>query len=321
MKKHLMVVAVLGAVAWGAVARAADAPATQPKTEAHSITIYSGGGRADYTAGSSGNGQVMVRANSGGGGGGSGVSFGNGAMKMKMEKAAWLGVMTSPAPEALLKQLKIKCGLLVQEVIPDSPASKAGLKPDDLLEKIDDQLLVNPAQLQSLVQMHNPGDSVALSVMHEGDRRTVPLTLVEHEVARVSEFGGSWSGNTFEPDSVMPRFLTNGGPGGIHPRPGSNIVSHFESRMDDGKYALTLVRQGDSRVLTINDASATGSLPITSTYQGNSRVLTINDASGKQIFQGPVDTAEQQAKIPADLQGRFHEMLKMQDMTEKPAKP
>ena len=67
--------------------------------------------------------------------------------------------------------------------------------------------------------------------------------------------------------------------------------------MDDGKYALTLVRQGDSRV------------------------LTINDASGKQIFQGPVDTAEQQGKIPADLQGRFHEMQKMQDMTEKPAKP
>ena len=58
------------------------------------------------------------------------------AAQGKTEKAAWLGVATSRPPLALLKQLKIKSGLVVDEVIPGSPAELAGLKPQDVIEKL-----------------------------------------------------------------------------------------------------------------------------------------------------------------------------------------
>jgi hypothetical protein len=298
MKKHLILAAVLGVAAYGSGVHAEDVPSTQPaQTEEFRVGGGSGGGGGSgFASGSSGNGPIMIRANGTGPGA---MSFSSVPMKMRMEKSAWLGVMTSPAPEAMLKQLKLKCGLVVVEVIPDSPAAQAGLKRDDLLEKMDDQLLVNPAQFQSLVHMHNPGESAGFTLLHEGDRREATVKFVEHEVPIAPEFGGSFSGGgEFNPTTGMPFFVrVLNGPTTLHARPGSGIIGHFESRMDDGKFALTLDRQGDSRV------------------------LTIKDASGKEIFNGPVDTAEQQAKIPADLQARFHEMQKMQEMTGRPGKP
>ena len=51
-------------------------------------------------------------------------------------------------------------------------AENAGLKLYDILLKLDDQLLINPDQLKTLVQMRNPGERISLSVL----RQSKPIT-------------------------------------------------------------------------------------------------------------------------------------------------
>ena len=47
-------------------------------------------------------------------------------------------------------------GLVVEFVADKSPATEAGLKPEDVLEKLNDQLLVNSEQLAVLVIFERP---------------------------------------------------------------------------------------------------------------------------------------------------------------------
>ena len=69
----------------------------------------------------------------------------------------------------------------MDEVVPGSPADKAGLKQFDLIQKLDDQLLVDERQLSVLVHSHKPGETVTLAVIREGKPHTLKATLGEHE--------------------------------------------------------------------------------------------------------------------------------------------
>ena len=50
------------------------------------------------------------------------------------------------------------------------------------------------------------------------------------------------------------------------------------------------------------------------------KMLTAKDAQGKLLFNGPVDTAAEKTKIPAQVRERF-EKLENQDLPEIPAAP
>jgi hypothetical protein len=71
----------------------------------------------------------------------------------------------------------------VDEVMPDSPARAAGLKPHDILVKFEAQQLANMEQLMSLVRAHQKGDVVNLTVITGGKETQVPITLGERMVA------------------------------------------------------------------------------------------------------------------------------------------
>jgi len=88
---------------------------------------------------------------------------------------AYLGVYTSRLDQGLSHQLGLPPGahLRVDRVAQGSPAENAGLKLYDILLKLDDQLLINPDQLKTLVQMRNPGERISLSVL----RQSKPLTV------------------------------------------------------------------------------------------------------------------------------------------------
>jgi hypothetical protein len=105
------------------------------------------------------------------------------ASRGKAEKVTFLGIGASPAPPVLTHQLHLPAGfgLVVDEVVPDGPADKAGLKQFDLIQKFDDQLLVDDRQLTALVHSHKPGETVALTVIRQGDPLTLKAKLAEHE--------------------------------------------------------------------------------------------------------------------------------------------
>ena len=74
--------------------------------------------------------------------------------KQKLEKGSYIGLATAPIPNVLRDQLKLAngSGLVVERVEPASPAETAGMKVSDIIQKLDDQVLINPHQFGVLVR-------------------------------------------------------------------------------------------------------------------------------------------------------------------------
>jgi len=78
------------------------------------------------------------------------------AAEDQREGSVWLGIAVSEStPE----------GLVVRMVLPDSPAAKAGLSPGDRVLRLDDQILCNREQLQTLLARYEDGQQVSLRVV------------------------------------------------------------------------------------------------------------------------------------------------------------
>nr|WP_120492109.1 trypsin-like peptidase domain-containing protein [Corynebacterium lactis] len=86
-----------------------------------------------------------------------------------------------PAIGAHIDTRPVTNGALVREVTPGSPAEKAGLKPGDVITKLDDRSLDNGVALIAAIRSHRIGDSVTLTVTDDkgGNERTVDVTLAE----------------------------------------------------------------------------------------------------------------------------------------------
>jgi serine protease Do len=77
-------------------------------------------------------------------------------------------------------------GVVVSDVIEDSPADKAGLKPYDVIVEFEGQKVTNSNEFRNHVAMIAPGTEVELVVLREGERKRVEVELTE----RPKEFGG-----------------------------------------------------------------------------------------------------------------------------------
>jgi hypothetical protein len=94
----------------------------------------------------------------------------------------YIGVMTREVSPELRSQFSLPdgFGIMVDEVMPDSPAEHAGIKTHDILLKFEDQQLVNMDQLMLLVRAKKKGDVVNLTVISGGQEKQVSVTLGEH---------------------------------------------------------------------------------------------------------------------------------------------
>ena len=98
-------------------------------------------------------------------------------------RSTWMGVAADEVSEELRAQLPIEsgAGLIVRSVIPDSPAAAANLQKNDVLLKLDDQLLTNPQQLRTLVGAKKDGDIVKVTYLRRGQESTTDVKLAMHE--------------------------------------------------------------------------------------------------------------------------------------------
>ena len=105
-----------------------------------------------------------------------------GLRKVKFEPKTYtqLGVHVSKTGKTLQKHLRMSpgTGLIVDHVIANSPATKK-LEELDILVKMDDQLLINEEQLTTLVRNHAAGDEVEFTVIRDGEKKRVNVTLTE----------------------------------------------------------------------------------------------------------------------------------------------
>jgi predicted metalloprotease with PDZ domain len=88
--------------------------------------------------------------------------------------------MQALTPE-LKNRLKVEAdkGVVLTEVVPDSPAAKAGLKPDDVITSMGDKAVANPAELRRAIQEAGPGKEVTLKFARGNDKREVKALLGE----------------------------------------------------------------------------------------------------------------------------------------------
>jgi len=90
---------------------------------------------------------------------------------------AFFGLQTIPVPAAAAEQAGLPEGLYVQAVTPGGPAAVAGLRPDDVITKIDGQPATSNLQLEELTLTKRPGDTVSIDYTRDGRSATATVTL------------------------------------------------------------------------------------------------------------------------------------------------
>jgi len=108
------------------------------------------------------------------------------------EPMPYIGVMTLPPPPVLSAQLGLKegFGLVVGDVLPDSPAAKAGVKKHDVLTKFNDQQLVDAGQFSTLVRGAGKDSEATLTLVREAREQTLPVKIGERMAPRRQPFPG-----------------------------------------------------------------------------------------------------------------------------------
>ena len=99
--------------------------------------------------------------------------------RRQREPVTFLGVAVAPVPPALADQLNLPegFGLLASYIVPGSPAEKAGLKTNDVLKSLNDQTLVSPDQLATLVRSFKEGQDVSLTLLRKGHETKLGVKL------------------------------------------------------------------------------------------------------------------------------------------------
>ena len=79
----------------------------------------------------------------------------------------FLGVETSQVPSVVSEQLGLAkgFGLVVDYVVPASPAANAGIQQNDILKMLNDQILIEPKQLRKLLQTFSEDTNVTLTIL------------------------------------------------------------------------------------------------------------------------------------------------------------
>jgi serine protease Do len=111
---------------------------------------------------------------------------------------AFLGVMIQPITADLAKAFKLSKseGALISDVNPGSPAERTGLKPGDVITKVDDHAVADSRALRLMVAEMSPGKTVQLAVVRDGMERQYSVTLGEQpsdKLASSNVLGGASS--------------------------------------------------------------------------------------------------------------------------------
>jgi S1-C subfamily serine protease len=113
----------------------------------------------------------------------------------------YLGVRSEPLEPAAAKELGLKVGLRVDEVVPGSAAAEAGVRVGDVIATIDGRSLGGRTALRRAILEREVGDHVQLGIVRDGERLQVDATLARRDDGR----GGrpTRRGNTTTPISEV----------------------------------------------------------------------------------------------------------------------
>jgi len=211
----------------------------------------------------------------------------------KLRLGVWI---KDPSPDLLLHlgREKEEGGALIQKVLPNSPAERAGLQPGDLIIQVNDRPIHSAADLRAAIQQAEPGSKLQITLIRHGTKRHVEVIL------RKADFSQSHKkarGLRMRRSSPTPEEKPSPE---RHKEEGTKEEKKTESKMHHS--------QTFHRVTTAVVASPSGTV-ILSQEDGH-RKLTVRDASGKILYEGPLKEEETLKQIPEPLRRQVEKLLK-----------
>jgi hypothetical protein len=99
------------------------------------------------------------------------------ADKAETAGEAFLGIMMRPLEGKAKEEVAGHQGVVVGDVLPDSPAAKAGIRAGDVIVDVGGTVPESPEQLSAHVRQYKPGASVKVILFREGKRLEKTVTL------------------------------------------------------------------------------------------------------------------------------------------------
>jgi serine protease Do len=94
---------------------------------------------------------------------------------------AWLGVYMRDVDEKIAAYLDLPVaeGVVVIDVVKDSPADKMGLQKYDVIRAVNDKKVDKSAEIQEMIQKNKPGDKITLKIYRDGKTKVLSGKLAE----------------------------------------------------------------------------------------------------------------------------------------------
>jgi membrane-associated protease RseP (regulator of RpoE activity) len=130
------------------------------------------------------------------------------------EKGTYLGVLFSAVPQPLYAQvptLRRDYGVVVNFVLPDSPAAKAGLQRYDILLEYDNTPIKDCDQFAELIRADKPDRSIKLSYLRGGKEQSTQAKLELGPALKVTEKTNRDPDKTYD----VPKGVGKPAPGGV----------------------------------------------------------------------------------------------------------
>ena len=107
----------------------------------------------------------------------------------------YLGVNIQPVTSEMADSMGMKSagGAIVDETMPGTPAAEAGLKPGDVITKLDGKAVKDASDLTMRIGSFKPNDKVELTYLRNGDEKTAQITLADQKTEKLAKADTSMS--------------------------------------------------------------------------------------------------------------------------------
>jgi len=92
---------------------------------------------------------------------------------------AWLGIRFSPLPPEAKDLLKLDHGVQVNQVLPGTPADKAGMKDGDILLEFNNEKITDVEHFRDIVASAKVGSTLAIKLLRGNKEEGIKVTLAE----------------------------------------------------------------------------------------------------------------------------------------------
>jgi membrane-associated protease RseP (regulator of RpoE activity) len=208
-----------------------------------------------------------------------------------------LGVRVDPPSDELAEQLDLPKGqgLVVREVVPESAAAKAGIKPHDILLEMNGKAVTNRYdELVRMVADIKPDKAVEIVVMRKGKKETIKdVKLPEAKAAPAFPPGGFPGAGAGRPPAGIPQPQL-----GFQPPIGLGAGASVITTMTRTQDRFTLRHQEGTLVITLSGR----------TDDGKPKIKEIHVQEG-----GRLEQYESVDKVPERYRDKVQNLIEMSE--------